>query len=151
MELRFLTFGNQDDSKERSIEINKKRWVRWKDCFYFHSPSFSHGIYSNFIIECYEYSRIFRENVALFTLKKKSSESNLYLWKSEKKIVVTSTRVILRKTDFFRFSPRNSQDQNEKNVSDLTYLTEFITVCIKEKQRSNVHVVIYVQRAAICS
>lgn len=58
--------------------------------------------------ECYEYSRIFRENVALFTLKKKSSESNLYLWKSEKKIVVTSTRVILRKTDFFRFSPRNS-------------------------------------------
>ena len=58
--------------------------------------------------ECYEYSGIFRENVALFTLKKKSSESNLYLWKSEKKIVVTSTRVILRKTDFFRFSPRNS-------------------------------------------
>ena len=57
-----------------------------------------------------------------------------------KKIVVTSTRVILRKTDFFRcffhFSPRN--------VSDLTYLTGFITVCMKEKQRSNVHVVIYV-------
>ena len=36
----------------------------------------------------------------------------------------------------FHFSPRN--------VSDLTYLTEFITVCMKEKQRSNVHVVIYV-------
>ena len=91
--------------------------------------------------ECYEYSRIFRENVALFTSKKKkSSESNLYLWRI-KKIVVTSTRVILRKTDFFpffsfHFSPRN--------VSDLTYLTEFITVCMKEKQRSNVHVVIYV-------
>ena len=36
--------------------------------------------------EWYEYSRILRENVALFTLKKKSSESNLYLWKSEKKL-----------------------------------------------------------------
>ena len=56
--------------------------------------------------DCYEYSRIFRENIALFTLKKKSLKRNLYLWKSEKKIVVTSTRVILRKTDFFRFSPK---------------------------------------------
>ena len=61
-----------------------------------------------------------------------------------KEIVVTSTRVILKKTDFFRFSPKEFLGPEQKNVSDLTYLTEFITVCMKEKQRSNVHVVIYV-------
>ena len=50
----------------------------------------------------------FVKTLLYYVKEKKSSESNLYLRKSEKKIVVTSTRVILRKTDFFRFSPRNS-------------------------------------------